>query len=107
MLDRRGLPRPVVGAIVEGYEVDFLWPEDKLIVETDGFAAHGTPGGFERDRVRDRRLLRAGFRTIRVTPTALTYDEDAIAADLEALLRRSRCSSKSPRRSRTSAANAR
>ncbi|MDQ5833085.1 MAG: type IV toxin-antitoxin system AbiEi family antitoxin domain-containing protein [Actinomycetota bacterium] len=26
-------------ALIEGYEVDFVWPEAKLIVETDGFAA--------------------------------------------------------------------
>jgi very-short-patch-repair endonuclease len=104
MVSRRGLPRPQVNAIVERYEVDFHWPEDMLIVETDGYAAHGTRARFERDRERDRRLLRAGFRTVRLT--ARTYDEDATAADLEAFLSRSRASSKPPRRSSTSAARA-
>jgi very-short-patch-repair endonuclease len=107
MVERHELPPPVAGAIAEGYEVDFLWPADKLIVELDGFAAHGTRSGFERDRLRDRRLTRTGFRTVRITARALRYDEGAIAADLDALTSRSRCSSKPPSRSRISAASAR
>jgi very-short-patch-repair endonuclease len=86
---------------------DFVWPADNVIVETDARDAHTTRSAFERDRLRDRRLLGAGYRTIRLTTRALRYDEDAIAADLDALLSRSRCSSKSPSRSSTSAASAR
>jgi Transcriptional regulator, AbiEi antitoxin/Protein of unknown function (DUF559)/AbiEi antitoxin C-terminal domain len=106
-VDRHNLPRPLVNATVEGYEVDFLWPADQLIVELDGFAAHGTRSAFERDRRRDRHLARKGLRPVRVTARALAYDDDAIAADLDALTSRSRASSKSPRRSRISAASAR
>jgi hypothetical protein len=36
---RHGLPRPSVNATVLGYEVDFLWADQRLIVETDGRAA--------------------------------------------------------------------
>ncbi|MGH2714644.1 MAG: DUF559 domain-containing protein [Thermoleophilaceae bacterium] len=107
MVTRRGLPRPRVNMWVEGYEVDFCWPDAKLIVEIDGRAAHGTRGAFERDRLRDRRLLRAGFRTIRLTDRGLRYDEDAIVADLEAFVSRSRASSKPSRWSSTSVASAR
>jgi very-short-patch-repair endonuclease len=92
---------------VTGYEVDFLWPDAALIVETDGFAAHETRTAFERDRLRDRRLARAGFRTIRLTPRALRYDEEAIVEDIRAELSRSRVSSKPPSRSSTSSASAR
>jgi very-short-patch-repair endonuclease len=106
MIERRGLPRPRVGAMVEGYEVDFVWPERRVIVEIDGFAAHGRRSAFESDRLRDRRLARAGFRCVRLTERALRYEEDAIVADLAAFLSRPRASSKPPRRSRTSAASA-
>jgi len=41
---------------VLGREVDALCPEQRLIVEIDGFAAHGTPAAFERDRARDAQL---------------------------------------------------
>jgi very-short-patch-repair endonuclease len=107
LVERHNLPRPLVNAMVEGYEVDFLWPADKVIVELDGFAAHGTRSAFERDRVRDRRLARKEFHTVRLTARGLRYDEAAIAADLDALTSRSRCSSKPPSRSRISAASAR
>jgi very-short-patch-repair endonuclease len=78
---------------VGGYEVDFYWPDAKLIVELDGFAAHGTRRRFESDRRRDRRLARAGLQTVRLTPSALGYEEDAIAEELGALTSRSRASS--------------
>lgn len=105
-VERHALPRPIVGATLSGYEVDFYWPQDDLIVELDGFAAHGTRTRFEGDRRRDRRLAREGKKTIRLTASALTYDEGAVAAELTELTSRSRASSRPPRRSRTSTARA-
>jgi len=93
LVERHGLPRPAVALPIEGYEADFAWPEYGLVVETDDRGSHGTRAAFEHDRLRDRRLLRAGFRTIRLTGRALRYDEEAIVADLEAVLSRSRASS--------------
>jgi very-short-patch-repair endonuclease len=106
LLERHGFPRPLVNATIESYEVDFAWPEQRLIVELDGFAAHGRRSAFERDRLRDRRLARAGFRTLRLTDRMVRYDEDAIVADLAAFLSLPRASSNSPSRSSTSAARA-
>lgn len=66
-----GLQRPLVNPPieVEGKTLipDFLWPEQKLIVETDGRETHETAAAFQRDRERDQRLLAAGYRTSRVT----------------------------------------
>jgi len=87
VIERRGLPRPRVAVQIEGYEADFLWPEARLIVETDGYGAHRTRRAFEHDRRRDRRLARAGYRTIRLTEQALEDEEAAVVADLKALLR--------------------
>lgn len=42
------LPLPEVNVHVEGYEVDFLWSDQRLIVETDGRAAHHAAGVRER-----------------------------------------------------------
>ena len=33
---RHGIPRPLVNSVQDGVEVDFCWPEHRLIVETDG-----------------------------------------------------------------------
>jgi very-short-patch-repair endonuclease len=107
LIERHGLPRPRVGVQMDGYEVDFHWPEADLIVELDGFAAHGTRTRFESDRLRDRRLGRAGLRTIRLTASAVSYDEEAIAEELAEVVSRSRVSSKPPTRASTSPASAR
>src|SRR4051794_29307779 len=48
-----GLPAPETNVNVLGHEVDFLWREQKLIVEVDGFAYHSSRQAFERDRRRD------------------------------------------------------
>ena len=107
LVERHGLPRPRVGVQIGGYEVDFFWPEAGLVVEIDGFAAHGTRARFESDRRRDRALAQLGLRTIRLTASALSYEEEAIAEALAALLSRSRASSNPPRRPSTSSASAR
>jgi very-short-patch-repair endonuclease len=106
LVRRRGLPRPLVGAHVEGYELDFYWPGARLVVEIDGFQAHGTRSRFEADRLRDRRLWRRGLQTMRLTASALRYDEDEIAADLEAALSCPRASANPSRRDSTSSASA-
>lgn len=104
---RRGLPAPRVNAWIDGYEVDFYWPEADLVGEIDGFAAHGTRKRFESDRLRDRRVARKGLQTMRLTANAVSYDEDAIAADLDAALSWERASSNPSRRARISSASAR
>jgi hypothetical protein len=92
-----GIPQPVVGATIAGYEVDFSWPEALLVVETDGAAAHRTRSAFESDRTRDRRTLRAGYDTVRLTSRALAEEGHEVARDLRELLRRRRGAS-APRR---------
>ncbi len=61
------LPTPRVNTQVAGLEVDFFWPEWRLVVELDGRGYHVSPRAFERDRVRDAILQRAGCRVLRVT----------------------------------------
>jgi very-short-patch-repair endonuclease len=77
-----GLPQPRVNARVEGYLVDFLWPEQRLIVEIDGYATHGDRTAFERDRRRDQALVAAGYRVIRITWRQLTTEPYAVIARL-------------------------
>lgn len=67
MVRRGGLPRPRTNVVVDGHEVDFLWPREKLVVEVDGFAFHASRRSFESDRRRDAELAAAGMRVVRVT----------------------------------------
>jgi very-short-patch-repair endonuclease len=61
------LPAPDVNVRIGGYEVDFLWRDQKLVVEVDGFRFHSSRTAFERDRRRDAQLEAQGYRVIRVT----------------------------------------
>jgi hypothetical protein len=85
-----GLPRPDLNATVtirgRQLELDCLWRPERLAVELDGYATHGTRAAFERDRERDRLLQRARIRPIRVTWLALRDEPDRLRADLAELL---------------------
>jgi hypothetical protein len=84
-LDDYGLPRPLVNQVIEGFEVDCVWPEHRLIVELDSRATHGTTATFERDRERDRILQTAGWRVVRVAWRQLHRERGALASDLRTL----------------------
>jgi very-short-patch-repair endonuclease len=81
-----GLPLPRTNQRIEGYEVDCVWPEQRLIVELDGHATHSPTYAFESDRARDRRLEAAGWRVIRITWRQLHEEPDLVEADLRRLL---------------------
>jgi predicted transcriptional regulator of viral defense system len=85
-LDVNGLPRPLINRTSDHGELDARWPEQRLVVEVDGWAAHGTRDAFERDRARDRALVTAGWRVVRITWRQLETDADTIARQLSALL---------------------
>jgi very-short-patch-repair endonuclease len=82
------LPAPLANTLIEGLEVDFLFPAARLVVETDGWAHHRTRRAFERDRERDAQLARAGLRVLRFTDRQLQR-ADIVAATLRAALRSS------------------
>ncbi|MGN6274934.1 MAG: DUF559 domain-containing protein [Solirubrobacterales bacterium] len=83
LLVRRNLPTPLLNAPVAiengRIEVDFLWPDHRLVVEADSRDFHSTHLAFERDRRRDRELLRAGYATLRVTHRQAEKEADAVA----------------------------
>jgi very-short-patch-repair endonuclease len=84
------LPPPRTNMLVSGYEVDFVWPNERLIVEVDGFAFHSTRAAFERDRARDRVLHAAGYVVLRVTWRQLVREPEVVVAELAAALVRQR-----------------
>lgn len=80
------LPRPRANQLIEGFEVDFVWLVQRLIVEIDGAATHLTRRAFEDDRLRDEMLRLAGYTVIRFTATRLRDDPDGIIETLSRLL---------------------
>jgi very-short-patch-repair endonuclease len=85
-LIRAGLPLPQTNVLIEGYEVDCVWPDRRVIVELDGHATHSPAHAFEIDRARDRRLAAAGWRVIRITWRQLEEEPASVEADLRCLL---------------------
>ena len=83
---RYDLPRPEVNVQVAGHEVDFLFREQGLVVETDGWTTHRTRRAFEDDRRRDVDLARLGLRHIRLTHDRIAGEAAGVADDLSSLL---------------------
>ena len=80
------LPEPRVNEVVGGYEVDFHWPVEGVVVEVDGFAYHSSRASFERDRSRDAALAALGLRVIRVTWRQLNETPETVIARLAGAL---------------------
>jgi hypothetical protein len=86
--DDAGLPRPEVNLEIALHDggphvvADFAWPELGLIVETDGWASHGTRLAFASDRRRDRRLALAAWRVLRFTWHELEHEPQRVAHEL-------------------------
>lgn len=80
------LPTPSFNTIVLGFEVDALWPAQRLAAELDSWEFHRHRTAFERDRARDTTLQVAGYRTIRITDRRLKKEASTLANDLRALL---------------------
>jgi very-short-patch-repair endonuclease len=79
LLRDRHLPLPEANRKLAGHEVDFLWAEQRLVVETDGWSTHSSPQSFEGDRRRDAELAAEGYRVVRVTRRRLVEDEAGVA----------------------------
>jgi hypothetical protein len=87
LCDQSGFPRPEVNVSIEGYLCDFVWREARLIVETDGGAAHATRRAKQRDPIRDADLQIARWRVIRITSMRLSRQPDSVAEQLRKLLK--------------------
>jgi len=60
------LPLPAVNAHIGEHQVDFHWPEHRLVVETDGHTYHSNPIALARDRRRDLDLELSGWHVLRL-----------------------------------------
>jgi very-short-patch-repair endonuclease len=85
---RAGLTKPQTGARLNGFKVDFYWPELGLVVETDGLRYHRTPAQQARDRMRDQAHTAAGLTPLRFTHAQVRYESDHVQATLAAVARR-------------------
>jgi very-short-patch-repair endonuclease len=83
-----GLPRPRTQARVNGFRVDFHWPDMRLVVETDGLTYHRTPAQQAKDHHRDQVHAAAGLTTLRFTQAQVAHEPAHVEATLAAVARR-------------------
>lgn len=82
---RAGLAKPLTQQLVNGFRVDFYWPDLGLVVETDGLRYHRTPAAQARDRLRDQAHTAAGLISLRFTHAQIRYDPGHVEATLTAV----------------------
>jgi very-short-patch-repair endonuclease len=80
-----GLPIPRCNAPLLGYVADFVWPDHRLVAETDG-RDHRRASRYESDRERDAKMMLAGYRVVRFTWRQLTRRPEYVISTLRALL---------------------
>jgi len=83
-----GVPVPRTGTRLNGFKVDFHWPELGLVVETDGLRYHRTPAQQARDLVRDQAHAAAGLTPLRFTHAQVAYEPGHVRATLAAVAAR-------------------
>src|SRR5207247_7427835 len=71
---RAGLSLPQTRRRINGFVVDFYWPELGLVVETDGLRYHRTPAQQARDRFRDQAHAAAGLTPLRFTHAQIRWE---------------------------------
>lgn len=86
LVRQAGLPVPLTNQMLNGYQVDAVWPDHRLVVEVDGWNFHRGRRAFETDRARDAAHVAAGYRVLRFTATQLRDEPLIVIGQLSAAL---------------------
>jgi very-short-patch-repair endonuclease len=85
---RAGLPRPRTQQLLDGFRVDFYWPDLRLVVETDGLRYHRTAAQQTADRRRDQAHAAAGRVPLRFSHGQVAFEPKHVEATLRRVARR-------------------
>ena len=87
---KAGLPVPLTCQTVNGFEVDFYWPDIGLVIEADGWRHHRTPSQQRRDRIRDQAHTAAGLTALRFTHGQIRFEPRYVQQTLQRVATRLR-----------------
>jgi very-short-patch-repair endonuclease len=87
LVRRHKLPMPHRQERVGPYRVDFIYPNQRLVVEVDGRKDHSSKAAFEQDRRRQNELVLEGYRPLRFTWDAITKRAEEVARQLDRAVR--------------------
>jgi len=82
------LPIPVLNIRRGRIMPDFIWRNERVIVEVDGFRTHGTRRAFESDRARDAKLAAEGWIVLRFTWRQLKHEPEVVLVRIAQVLAR-------------------
>jgi very-short-patch-repair endonuclease len=88
LLHGASLPRPQFNVTVAGVRVDALWPEQRVIVELDGWAHHKERDAAAWDREKTNRLQLAGYQVLRFMHGDLVRTPERVAETIRAAFTR-------------------
>jgi very-short-patch-repair endonuclease len=88
LVRRHCLPLPETNVKLGRHEVDFLWREERLVVEADSYLYHRGSVAFEDDHARDLDLRSVGFTVLRFADKQIEEGPERVAADVAAALTR-------------------
>lgn len=83
-----GLPLPDTQAVVNGFRVDFHWPNLGLVVEVDGLRYHRTTRAQTADLKRDQVHSAAGLTSLRFSEGQVRDEPNQVKATLVTVARR-------------------
>jgi very-short-patch-repair endonuclease len=83
---RHRLPEPEVNVWIDRMQVDFLWRNRRLIVETDGYKYHRGHAAFQDDHRRDLELRARGYEVVRLSEEQLASEPAYVASVVRGLL---------------------
>ncbi len=83
---RHRLPAPEVNVELGAYTADFLWREQRLIVETDSYLYHRGEQAFKDDHARDLELRQQGFEVFRFSEVQIDEEAERVAGFLRGVL---------------------
>lgn len=82
------LPMPETNVKFGRFEADFVWHQERVIVELDSPTFHSGPGAVERDREKDFLFRGAGFDVLRPTRRHVVYEPTRVLVLLARALAR-------------------
>ena len=88
LAESAGLPRPLTRQWVNGFEVDFYWPDHRLVVEADSLRYHRTAAQQTEDMVRDQAHAASGLTYLRFSHWQIAHEKPYVRATLAAVVRR-------------------
>jgi very-short-patch-repair endonuclease len=83
-----GLPAPETQVWLNGFRVDFHWPDLGLVVESDGWRYHRTPSQQAKDHRRDQVHTAAGLTALRFGEEQIRYEPEEVRKTLAAVAAR-------------------